>query len=262
VKTTKRVFVLVKAYPQPSRTYEETVCCAGITEDGEFIRLYPVRYRRLKAAARFERYDLIEVEGERPRDDHRPESFHVNEDSIRILRRAAEFSPEAKARLWIPHVSADLESLRTANREHRVSLGVVRPDPGTLRFSWTAPEKLGAENQAISTALAHQSSLIETALKPLEALEFAFTYAYRSGARKSKGQIHDWEVQAAYRNYKLRYRERALHMLKQQYQHEMARHNLHLFLGTMKAHPMQFIIVGLLRTSADVAAIEAQPALI
>jgi len=43
----RRVRILVKAFPQPSTKHEETVCCAGVTEDGEqLLRLYPIRYRR------------------------------------------------------------------------------------------------------------------------------------------------------------------------------------------------------------------------
>lgn len=43
----RRVRILVKAFPQPSNKHEETVCCAGVTEDGlELLRLYPIRYRR------------------------------------------------------------------------------------------------------------------------------------------------------------------------------------------------------------------------
>lgn len=32
----QHICILVKAYPQPSQKYEETVCCAGVTEDGRF----------------------------------------------------------------------------------------------------------------------------------------------------------------------------------------------------------------------------------
>jgi hypothetical protein len=262
LKTTKRVFVLVKAYPQPSNKYDETVCCAGIAETGEFVRLYPVRFRQLRKEARFERYDLIEVEGERPRDDHRPESFHVNEDSIKIIRRGRDMKADSKPRLWLPHVAESLDSLRASNRERNVSLGIVRPDEGSVRFSWESLAKQGDEDRAISASLAHQTSLIEEPLKPLAPADFAFKYAYTSNGHKSKGQIHDWEVQAAYIQYKRRYGDDALSKLKHQYQEEMPRYNLHLFLGTMKAHPAQFIIVGLLRTAADVAAIEAQPQLL
>ena len=41
----RRVHILVKAFPQPSTKHEETVCCAGVTEDGrKLLRLYPIRY--------------------------------------------------------------------------------------------------------------------------------------------------------------------------------------------------------------------------
>ena len=40
----KRIFILVKTYPTASKRYRETVCTAGIQEDGTWIRLYPVRF--------------------------------------------------------------------------------------------------------------------------------------------------------------------------------------------------------------------------
>lgn len=254
-KTAKRVFILVKAYPQPSRAYQETVCCAGITETGEFVRLYPIRYRRLKPEARFERYDLVQVEGEKPRDDHRPESFHVDEDSIRIVRTGRSSDANSKPLIWLPYVSPSLDALRGANDdpERRTSLGIVMPDAGSVRFSWKPTAAADEADQAISASLQHQSSLIEDPLEPLDSPEYVFRVSWTSNGRKSEGAIHDWEVQAAYRAYKRKYHERALDMMKQQYQEEMAGRNLHFFLGTMKAHPKQFIIVGLLRSSPDVA---------
>ena len=38
------VRILVKAFPQHSEKYEETVCCAGVTDDNRLIRLYPITY--------------------------------------------------------------------------------------------------------------------------------------------------------------------------------------------------------------------------
>ena len=56
---TLRVRILVKAFPQPSKAHEETVCCAGITEDGgELLRLFPIRFRRLPQEQQFDRFDL------------------------------------------------------------------------------------------------------------------------------------------------------------------------------------------------------------
>jgi hypothetical protein len=52
-----RVHILVKAFPQHSQKYEETVCCAGITDAGQLIRLFPITYRRLSPENRFDRFD-------------------------------------------------------------------------------------------------------------------------------------------------------------------------------------------------------------
>jgi hypothetical protein len=56
-----RVRILVKASPQHSDKYQETVCCAGVTDDAQLIRLYPITYRRLAQENQFNRYDLIEA---------------------------------------------------------------------------------------------------------------------------------------------------------------------------------------------------------
>ena len=249
--TTRQIFVLVKAYPQPSQTYGETVCCAGVTPDGEFVRMYPIRYRHLKPEQRFDRYDLVEVRGERPRDDHRPESFHVSEESIKIVQPARGTDPGSKAKVWLPLVSNSLDHLKQANDTESVSLGIVKPEPESVRFTWQKAAESDEQDQAIAKSLLQQQSLIEGSLKPLQSPEYAFTYQYESGTRKSKGKIHDWEVQAAYRNYRVKYGDQALRMMKRQWQDEMVDQNLHLFLGTMKAHPKQFIIVGVLRFSGS-----------
>lgn len=152
-----RAYILVKAYPQPSTKYEETVCCAALTEDGQFVRLFPIRYRRLPESCRFDRFDLIEFEAERPRSDGRPESLHVDEDSIRILHRASALSAESKAELWLPHVSPSLPALREANRNDSISLGIVKPDQGSVRFKWKAFATVSTEDAEINKSLVHQT---------------------------------------------------------------------------------------------------------
>lgn len=112
-----RVRILVKAYPQPSKTYEETVCVAAISEDGrEMLRLFPIRYRQLPKDRQFDRFDLVELDMERPRDDHRPESRHVIEDSIRIVGYGDNVSDAAKVGLWKPFVVPTLKALHDQNK--------------------------------------------------------------------------------------------------------------------------------------------------
>jgi hypothetical protein len=80
------VLVLVKAYPQPSTKYTESVCVAGLRVDTpvpEWVRLNPVQFRLLKRDRQFSKYDLIRVLVRRPTSgDTRPESFTPILDTI------------------------------------------------------------------------------------------------------------------------------------------------------------------------------------
>ena len=64
LKKATRVLVLVKASPQPSRQYGDTVCVAGVEIDTgtpRWIRLYPVPFRCLDGSNQFRKYDIISV---------------------------------------------------------------------------------------------------------------------------------------------------------------------------------------------------------
>ena len=40
-----RVLITVMTYPHPSVSYRELVCTAGITDNYNWVRLYPIDYR-------------------------------------------------------------------------------------------------------------------------------------------------------------------------------------------------------------------------
>jgi hypothetical protein len=94
-----RVVVLVKALPQPSKTYGETVCCAGVTVDGKWKRLFPVRFRHLMDKNSFSRWDWVRYGYRLPTHDNRPESCHVCEDTIAVDGKLA---PAERTRLLTP----------------------------------------------------------------------------------------------------------------------------------------------------------------
>lgn len=96
-----RVTILVKALPQPSKRYGETVCCAGITPEGHWKRLYPIRFRHLSGDSSFKRWDQVRFSYVKPRQDKREESCHVQEDSIAIL---GELAKKERARAFDPLV--------------------------------------------------------------------------------------------------------------------------------------------------------------
>ncbi|MBP9581870.1 MAG: hypothetical protein KBE38_06915, partial [Ignavibacterium sp.] len=70
-----KILITVKAYPAISKKYNETVCTAGITEEGRWIRIYPIPFRQLDYNNQFRKYEWIELDLEKNPSDFRPESY-------------------------------------------------------------------------------------------------------------------------------------------------------------------------------------------
>ena len=175
----EQVLILVKAFPQPSQKYAETVCCAGVNAQGEFVRLYPIRYRHLPPEKRFERWDVLEYKATHPTDDWRPESRHVNEDSIRIVQSKAQTNDEQRVRLWAPHVSESLSALKEENKATEKSLGIIRPDPGSIKFKARKLSPASEDDVQLQAAF-KQVSLIEPNVLSELSVEYDFSYHFTS----------------------------------------------------------------------------------
>ena len=52
----EKILILVKTYPTPSTKYIETVCTAGIREDGSWIRIFPIPFRTLDDYQKYRKY--------------------------------------------------------------------------------------------------------------------------------------------------------------------------------------------------------------
>lgn len=79
-----RVLITVKATPQPSTSYGDTSCVAGVRIDGDepsWIRLYPIAFRWLDGDAQFKKYDIVELEVRRKDSDTRRESYSPTHSS-------------------------------------------------------------------------------------------------------------------------------------------------------------------------------------
>jgi hypothetical protein len=125
----KRILVVVKTYPNPSRSYGETVCCAGVDLDTRrWVRLYPITFRRL-ADRRFAKFQEIACKATRPRDDPRPESLRVDQDRIELVGEPMPTRGRGWARRMgtLPPPSRSLEEIQAAQRANGTSLGMFRP---------------------------------------------------------------------------------------------------------------------------------------
>jgi hypothetical protein len=262
IQGSHRICILVKAYPQPSKKYEETVCCAGVTEDGRLIRLYPIPYRRLDPSQQFDRFDWIEAYIQKSTSDPRPESFKVNPDTIRIVHPKAAMKGSDRVLVWKPFVADSLTVLHAEQKQVGRSLGIVRPDAGSIRFLVVPITEASTDEQELEQAMTHQMPLFaEEPLPKLRPAEYVFKYRFTSAGVQHEMQIHDWEVQAAYYSYKKRYRNEALDRLVKMYQETIPSQNVHFIMGTIQQRPWQFIIIGLLRTGVDIDAVDAQQVL-
>lgn len=249
---TIRCWILVKAYPQPSKKYQETVCVAAIAEDGrQLLRLYPIRYRNLPIAQRFDRFDLVEMQVTTPPRDTRPESYQVKEDSIIILKKGKQATPESRASLWLPRVEPSLTNLLEQQKATKKSLGIIKPDQGTLKF-YHKPIQHGSDDADLLHGLQNQTMLFQPQLTPLETLEYTFHYKFKSGGKAHDMTIHDWEAQATYYNFKREYGSTEAALLKMQEAYAtISNQNPHFIMGNIGARPYQFMIIGVLRTTAD-----------
>lgn len=253
----EQVCILVKAYPQASTKYQETVCCAGITPAGQLRRLYPIVYRQLQPQQRFERFDWIEANMNRAPGDPRPESYRVDQGTLRIITSGKQPSAESKVRLWLSHVVPSLSWLYHEQERTGRSLGIVRPDAGTLRFRWSPLAQADEADKAITKIAVRQQSLFEEhSIKPLPSPEYLFRLEFASGGKHHAMTLHDWEVQATYARYKRQYGgpTAALGKIAEYYGERLAGMNPHLIVGNMQKRPNQFILIGVLRTGADIDA--------
>jgi hypothetical protein len=56
-----RVLITVKTYPTLSEKYDELVCTAGFREDGSWIRIYPIPFRKLDYQNQYHKWQWINI---------------------------------------------------------------------------------------------------------------------------------------------------------------------------------------------------------
>ena len=125
---TARVLITMKASPQPSAKYGDTVCVAGIRVDGgraEWIRLYPLAFRWMGVEQQFKKFDLIDVEVRRETKDSRPESYRPDIDSIKIVRHLDDWKDRQPYMERVERTSTCALSAAAAKHHDAPSLGMV-----------------------------------------------------------------------------------------------------------------------------------------
>lgn len=242
---TERVVILVKAAPHPSRRYQETVCCAGVTlrDDGrqpEWRRLYPVRFRHLSGDAKFSRWDILEYKWHRPKDDPRRESHRVEEQSLAIT---GELPQRSHAPFLDPLLRASY--VDAARRDETLTL--VRPRNLTFRWRRKSDAEVAGEKAAFAAASA-QGSLLDEPLKAFEPCPYHLRMGFEDAAGKHGMTCGDWETSATFFKWRKVYGEAdALTRLKDSYEKSYTEKGVALAMGTVAKRPMQWLLLGIIR---------------
>jgi hypothetical protein len=258
-----KVLITVKTYPIPSKKYDELVCTAGVTEEGDFVRFYPINFRELAYSQQYKKYQWIEVVAEKHRGrDVRKESYRPDCDSIQPIGRPIPSSPDnwaRRARYVLRKRSRSMEDLYARQEADRTSLGIFRPKKVTdlaispAEAAWS-PRFLQALQQR------RLFEYRQKTLVPPPRVPFKFHYCFECDdprcRRNHRMMIEDWELGARFwrmvDQYRMSHRDAAEevrnHFLKDLC---AADKTTYFYVGTILAHPKNWVVIGLFYPKAE-----------
>ena len=124
-----RILITVKTYPVPSARHKEVVCTAGITEKGEWVRIYPIPYRSMDKAERFCKFQWIEVDITRDTKDPRLESHKLIGNIIPLQKMTTVDNWQSRKNMILKHIYTNLTTLINEARDVNIftSLAIFKP---------------------------------------------------------------------------------------------------------------------------------------
>jgi len=205
----ERILITVKTYPTLSRKHGETVCTAGIREDGSWVRLYPVPFRRLGETEQYRKFDWVELETRKSTSDHRPETRHPTDakDMQPVGHLDTKENWEARRRVLrkVP-VYRHFQPLMDGAKANEFSLALFKPTKIT-DFIWEPCERDWNEAKvAAMRAMASQGELFadeqwRQTFSLMPKLPYNFSYRFEDAdGRRCELQVLDWETGQLYHN--------------------------------------------------------------
>ena len=259
----KKVLITVTTYPLPSRSYDELVCTAGMLENGDWIRIYPVPLSfliDLKGTGKIKnvKYTWIELDLNKRTDDFRPESHSPVNYDFKDIEVGTTINTDGN---WLIRKDYCLRNIYTKKNKlledskdpNNVSLATFKPtevigveveeDEREWKDEWKEIRKQGNLFEAVKS--------IETLIPKLP-YKFFYRFSDDDGV-ESRLMIEDWEIGALYWNC-LRNADGnesvALKKVKEHYEDNFIKNkDLYFFLGTTKEWHRRrannpFVIIG------------------
>lgn len=201
-----KVLITVKTYPTLSSKYDELVCTAGFREDGTWIRLYPVPFRKKSYTEQYKEYDWIEVDLVKNSKDFRPESYRPKtiESEINVVGHLdTKNNWEERKKICLGKIHTNLSELIAEAKDKSIctSLAVFKPSE-VLDFYAETTEREWDQDKLASL---NQLNLFETnnegKFEVVQKLPYKFKFKFLDNqGKESNMMIEDWETGQLYWN--------------------------------------------------------------
>lgn len=244
----KKALIVVRTYPTPAKSGVEVSCTAAITDNGEWLRLFPVPWRFLPEDQRFRKYQWVEIDVRKSKDS-RPESYKLTPDGIKVLTEPLSTDQEWQARKDVvyplrKHCLCCLQKQRDIHGHP--TLGIFRPR--TIEKLVITPET--ADWTEAQLTVLRQKHLFEKSPKTeLEKIPFSFRYEFQCEHDECGGHkiiCTDWEMGESWRQWRSKYKDGWEAKFRERYEQDMIqKFDTHFYVGTVHNHPHIWIIVGL-----------------
>jgi hypothetical protein len=259
---TRKVLITVKTYPTISKKYDELVCTAGVQEDGSWVRIYPMPFRKLDYENQYKKYQWMEAPLEKNSSDPRPESYYVTDrEKIKLLNTvdtSHNWSERKRILFNNQTIFTNLKELISKANNNELSLAIFKPQKIVNFICENTAREWSKEKRNLLKAKSKQMSFfqtpdeIEKEFSVVPKLPYNFSYEFVDDVgTKSILMIEDWEIGMLYWNCLMKCsnnEEDALQRGRDKYFDEFLEKDLYLFLGTLRQWHGRaknpFVIVG------------------
>ncbi|BAV06757.1 hypothetical protein SAMN05421788_11638 [Filimonas lacunae] len=257
-----KVLITVKTYPSISAKYDELVCTAGFREDGSWIRIYPIAFRKKTFAEKYSKYDWIEMDLVKNESDFRPESYRPfsHDTPIKIIDKvdtASNWAIRKQAVLGKVHYNLSELIAEAKDKSISTSFAVFKP---TRVLDFKIEEVDRDWDKDKMKKLVHLRSQMDLFKQEVEEdmfqvvrkLPYKFSYLFEDvEGKQSCLMIEDWEIGQLYWNCLDKHKDetKAIADVRAKYMDDFAKtKDLFFYLGTTQLHHYTshnpFIIIG------------------
>jgi len=240
----KKILIVVKTYPTRSKKYKELVCTAGLDEEGNWYRIYPIPTKSLKEYKGLKKYTWIDAQVSKDKSDYRIESHKINISTIKTLN-TIDTSKNWQFRKDIVFKSKVYDDVNQiislANKENKLSLCLFKPKKflsiyfETKNINEPTQEEKNAYINANLNLFEHESCEVEFNAMP--SVPYSFKLLFEdTNAQTSKMSILDWEISQLYWNLcnSGKCEKEIKQGIKDKLNWMIETRDLYLILGTMK----------------------------